>query len=353
MVFRKGGFLSKGERWSINGKTLEVVNKYKYLGFVFTTKLSLSAALDTQVVRAKQKTLRLLNTMRHLHTQSVTVFFKLYDAQVLPALLYSSQLWGLSRRDNVERAHTFACKRFLGVDLKSSNNMCYGEIGRYPLFVTTMLQAIKYWLRLSRMPDSRLPRQSYLMLFSLDIPEEMNWLKAIESCLSSYGFSYIWNSGGTQNEKGFLKCFKQRLRDCYVQEWRARLSSSDRFSFYRTLKQSFECEEYFSFISIRKFRNAYVRFRLGCNDLKTNCRTRNSVSDMNCPFCEEPETEWHFLFKCKMYDDIRQKYLGRYQHIHQGNVVHFLNGKNSKVTRDASMFIFYAYQRRLLKLEEK
>ena len=33
MVFRKGGFLGKKEKWTLDGKPLEVVNSYKYLGY--------------------------------------------------------------------------------------------------------------------------------------------------------------------------------------------------------------------------------------------------------------------------------------------------------------------------------
>ncbi|WP_419652784.1 reverse transcriptase domain-containing protein, partial [Thiolapillus sp.] len=40
MVFRKGGHLSKHEKWYYDGAEMEVVNKYSYLGFVFTTTLS-------------------------------------------------------------------------------------------------------------------------------------------------------------------------------------------------------------------------------------------------------------------------------------------------------------------------
>ena len=354
MVFRRGGFLAKGERWSIGGENLEVVNRYKYLGFIFTTKISLTAPLDDQAVRAKQKTVQLLRTMRSLHTQSVTVFFKLFDAQVLPALLYGAQLWGLMRRHTIETAHTFACKRFLGVDLKSSNSMCYGELGRYPVFIAATLQAIKYWLRIRKMPDCRLPKQSYLMLTRSGLPDEMNWPKSVETCLSNLGFSYIFNNCGTFNENQFVKRLKERLRDCYLQEWSAKLSSSDRFMFYRALKTSFQCEDYLSCISITKFRNAYVRFRFGCNELKTNYRPRKDYDpDMKCPFCVELENESHFVFRCKMYDDIRQKYLRKHlQKVDREDLTKLLNGKDAVIARDVSMFIYYSFQRRALKVQE-
>ena len=43
MVFRKGGFLAKHEKWFYNDTRLEVVNNYCYLGFNFTTKTELQA----------------------------------------------------------------------------------------------------------------------------------------------------------------------------------------------------------------------------------------------------------------------------------------------------------------------
>ena len=46
MTFRKGGHLAKGEHWFLEGTKLEVVNRYKYLGYVFTTRLSLNTALE-------------------------------------------------------------------------------------------------------------------------------------------------------------------------------------------------------------------------------------------------------------------------------------------------------------------
>ena len=42
MVFRKGGFLGKHEKWHLDGKNIEVVNEYTYLGYIFTTKMSLT-----------------------------------------------------------------------------------------------------------------------------------------------------------------------------------------------------------------------------------------------------------------------------------------------------------------------
>ena len=352
IVFRRGGFLGRGERWFLKDTVLEVVNSYKYLGFLFTTKLSVRTALFNQSVKAKQKIVQLLKTMWNLHTMSPKVFFKMFDAQVQPVLLYGSELWGAMRTSNVEGAHLFACKRFLGIGIRSPNSMCYGELGRYPLSINSTIRAVKYWLRLCRMSDSRIPKQAYLMLSNANLPEERNWVKTIRKTLSNLGFAYVLQSGGYVNEKTFLRSLKQRLRDIYQQEWCEKLSSSDRFAFYRSFKSLLHCEYYLSDIDIKKFRDAFIRFRLGCNDLRVNIKARDkNFVDTTCPFCEEIEDETHFLLKCYVYNDLRKKYLCKhlYKNEHT-SVSNLLAGQAIRKTRDVAMFVFYALKHRTEKM---
>ena len=44
IVFRKGGFLDRKEKWFYGDSELQVVNKYKYLGMFFSIKLNFNAA---------------------------------------------------------------------------------------------------------------------------------------------------------------------------------------------------------------------------------------------------------------------------------------------------------------------
>ena len=83
MIFRRSGFLGRGERWSLDDKILEVVNSYKCLVFVFTTKLSTTAALDSLTVKAKRKVIRSQKTMWNLQTTNPGVFFRVFDMHVL------------------------------------------------------------------------------------------------------------------------------------------------------------------------------------------------------------------------------------------------------------------------------
>ena len=97
MVFRKGGHLGNSEKWFYTGDRIEIVNRYKYLGFKITTTLSFDTALDEFAARAKGKVVDIMRTMWSLGNLGMSIFFKLFDAQVRPIFLYSSKLWGMTR----------------------------------------------------------------------------------------------------------------------------------------------------------------------------------------------------------------------------------------------------------------
>ena len=58
----------------------------------------------------------------------------------------------------------FACKRFLLVRNKTPNDVVYGELGRYPLFIPATVRFVKYWLKLLRQTDNLYSKESYKML---------------------------------------------------------------------------------------------------------------------------------------------------------------------------------------------
>ena len=59
MVFRKGGVLAKHEKWFYNDTRLEVVNKYCYLGFNFTMKLSCKQGTNHSAAKGKNAVISL------------------------------------------------------------------------------------------------------------------------------------------------------------------------------------------------------------------------------------------------------------------------------------------------------
>ena len=95
VVFRKGGYLGARERWTCDSVVLPVVNVSKYLGVLFSTKLSFTVSCHDLTSKAKNAVLCIMQKLRMLNNNSFELFLKLFDSQVQPIALYGAELWGL------------------------------------------------------------------------------------------------------------------------------------------------------------------------------------------------------------------------------------------------------------------
>jgi len=94
-----------------------------------------------------------------------------------------------------------------------------------------------------------------------------------------------------------------------------------------------------------KFRNVFIKFRLGIIDLKIN--KRYQVVSRICPFCENTENELHFLLYCTKYQELREKYILKYyKNVHVSPLVFLLQNESLFVTRSVAMYIYYAMKLR-------
>ena len=129
-------------------------------------------------------------------------FFKIFDSKVQPVLLYSSEIWGLQRLENIEEkkrfflSHLMAYKRFLGVPVRTPNKMVYGDLGRFPLFINRYISCIKYWFRLLEMGNDRLQKTAYEMLLCLDRNGKDCWVSRIREILCETGFQLCMAAAG-------------------------------------------------------------------------------------------------------------------------------------------------------------
>ena len=106
-------------------------------------------------------------------------FSKLFDAQIAPTLFYAVDIWGFKMYEQIERVHLFACKRFLHVRNNTPNDVIYGELGRYPLFIPATVRFVKYWLKLLRQTDNLYSKKSYKMLLEMQNRGKTTWVSHI------------------------------------------------------------------------------------------------------------------------------------------------------------------------------
>jgi hypothetical protein len=348
IVFRKGGFLGRRERWFFGGSQLEVVNSFKFLGLTFSTRLSFTAALEDAATKAKKCTVEILRALRKINCISPIVFFKLFDSQVVPILMYAAEVWGYKQYDVIERVHIFACKSFLRVCNKTPNDVVYGEVGRYPLHIVAIVKCVKYWLRLLIQPENYYSKKCYNMLLLLHNRGKTTWVSHVQNILLSNGFEQVWLFG-CGNEKAFVCELKERLFSSFVHGWFEHIGTSVHVGMYGQLKSVFEREKYVVCLKSESYRSALARFRMGVSEInKHRFRFSKNDQDKKCKFCKrKTEDEIHFLFECPKYDDLRNKFLTFVQLKENFNeaVISVLNCE--KDILKVAMYIFHAQQLRL------
>ena len=157
--------------------------------------------------------------------------FKLFDCQIQPVLTYGAEARDLTADQTViERVRLFGIKRLLNISAKTPSALVYGEAGRYLLYyvrIQTYTKCIKYWLKVTRMTEDRIPFKLYKMLCILHCKDKNNWVSSVCFTLYKYGSGHIWENRGVENVSHFLRAFKQRLIDCFLQDWNNSIMSRD------------------------------------------------------------------------------------------------------------------------------
>ena len=187
----------------------------------------------------------------------------------------------------MEQVHTtYACKKVLSVCQKTPNSMMYGELGRHPLYINTLVKAAKYWLKLVELPYGRLSKAAYGTLNIKDEKGTSTWVTEIRTTIFRFGFGIIWVSQREGNQARFILECKQRLADCSTQGWHDTISTSERFERYRKFRQSLGYEGYLSWHRPKTYRDVTIRFRPVINNLCCNkYRYSTNLQLRVCPLC--------------------------------------------------------------------
>lgn len=92
MVFRKGGKLRESEKWKFRDKDIEVVNKFKYLGYWFSPKVSEKTQCEETVGKARMATNAVWGLMKRAGRDRWSERRKLFDTIVKAGVMYGVEV---------------------------------------------------------------------------------------------------------------------------------------------------------------------------------------------------------------------------------------------------------------------
>ena len=173
VVFRKRGGLFDNEKWTYDGVQLDAVNNFNYLGTVFNYTGTFALNQETLVGKwLKALNCLIYNTKKYC--LSPKVMCQLFDAFVGSILNYSCEIWGFGKCKGIERIHLKFCKALLKVKSSTSNMGVYGELERYPLFISRYSRIIKYWCHLMSSDNILINNLYYSLVEACNLGKK-NW----------------------------------------------------------------------------------------------------------------------------------------------------------------------------------
>ena len=137
VVFRNGGRIGDNENWLYDGNTLETVDQFIYLGMLLCYN---GKFYQTQkhIAEPRRKALFALNSKLTNFDFNIETKCSVFDTYINSILLsYASAIWGFQKAPDIEKLHTYFCKKVLGVKRSTCNNLIYFELGRLPLCVNS------------------------------------------------------------------------------------------------------------------------------------------------------------------------------------------------------------------------
>ncbi len=353
IVFRNGGILRGNEKWFLRGLRLEVVSFYKYLGMIFTSRLCWTMAqksLATQAIKA-------MSVLKHVSYKCgrlpPNTLLMLFDKMIMPVLLYGAEIWGYSTRMEIELVQVKYCKFVMGVSTTAPNAAVLGDCGRLPVAVFAMLRCVKYWLKILEMQADRMPRACYNMLYQQSEGGRQNWATEIRTILFSFGFGFVWMEQGVGDVGHFCRELKQRFSDCASQQWSVQVRMNGRLSLYEDCKNQLQIEKYLLCVSPIRNIGCIARLRCSAHALMIEKGRHSKIDrqDRLCLYCKKQDTkviecEFHFVLVCKLYQDIREKYIARkyWKYPSHETFIELLTSESITTLNELARYLYVAFK---------
>ena len=163
IVFDSSGRVLKPFQFVYDGKPIEIVKEFKYLGTTLSPSVSLFLTKEKLRKQANKVYFPIISALQIIDFDAVTSL-KLFDSLIKPILTYKCEFWSQLTKSKIEaikskkisleesyfdapdeKLHQLFCRNTLGVSNKTSSLATLGELDRYPVMLNCYVQMIKYW----------------------------------------------------------------------------------------------------------------------------------------------------------------------------------------------------------------
>ena len=322
LIFNKQGDTIRKDKFFYNKKEIDITEQYTYLGFIFVPSGKKHKGIENLINKAWKSWFATQKLLQKSNEKTINVYIKLFETVVKPIALYACESWGDHYKKNrnfqkIEKLQTSIFKQILGVPKTTNNMKVLAEMEKFPLKINIEIQMFKYLQRFPFLKDNSYLSKAFKEQLKVEKNDKTSWITNLGNILDSYGLPNLMvnildvTKGKIKKEeyKNKHKFFEKRTKDVYIQEqFFAYLNKiEDNNSFYK-IKQTYTKERY---LNLSNFENRRAICKLRTSTFKLGAVLakwyKNDENIKLCKYCnsEAIETEIHFFFDCKKYNDLR------------------------------------------------
>ena len=334
---------------------MEVTSEYQYLGI----KLGPSGSLQFAVNELHDKATRAWFGISSVIFKNIRMepnkIFGIFDSLVTPVALYGCEFWLpylLKKADfhssdsllnswesaKYETLNQKCSRMILSVHSKSSRLAVLGELGRYPLFIRALAQAIKFKYSLSiRKQSSDLICNVMTEMSKMESVGQDCWLTRINKIEKILDLKRGYSALLSKIPKSL---FISQLKSRFDVHWLRKINeiknnhgetfNHNKLCVYNQFKASFDIEPYINYVRNRNQRSFLTRLRISSHSSATELGRRSRpvipYDKRVCSFCPPVsncmpnqtcspaassgavDSEVHFLMNCTRFSNSRRHF---------------------------------------------
>jgi len=335
-------------KFSIDGNVLEVVPEFNFLGVTLFHDCDLKKTADRALLKAK-KALFALRRHQAKFYQTPMDIIRDFRTLVEPILLYGCEIWGRCAYSDATTFYNKFHKDVLGVKKTTPTHVWLRETGAMPFKDRVNQRMISFWAGLTRADHDRAgDKLSRLVMNEQRKMTGPSWTQHMARTMRSYGLANHWTAQAIGRKDVFMRIAKRNIQDTYFTELERTNATSSKGELHRILTPDWKPKRHEFYLDSIDYPDAVriARFRMRSHWLAIEAGTmlKPIVAKDNrvCNTCGTVEDEFHFIFDCIKYEDLRRKYItyNSYDNMSEYEMLRSLfNTKNVRTLYNLSIFI--------------
>ena len=195
-----------------------------------------------------------------------------------------------------------AIRCFLGVHSFAPIPALQSEMGWTPSKFRKYINVIRYWNKLIKMSDDRLPKVIFKYSYNLG---NNRWCNKIKSILQLANLDHLYTNKQICN----LVTLENNLKSVIQSNWERQLDNKPKLRTFKLFKLTYCTSNYIHEISNRYCRSLIAKLRMGILQLhiETGRFNNTKLENRTCLMCNDNsiEDEIHFICLCSKYNSLR------------------------------------------------